>query len=122
MRVRNYRELLVWQKGHQLALEIYRVTVGFPKVEQFGLTDQLRRAAISVPSNVVEGFERGSNKEFKHFLSIARGSTGEVRAQIELARDIGYMQNDDFEKLFDLTTEVHKMINSLIKKLESPTS
>ncbi len=122
MRVRNYRELLVWQKGHQLALEIYRVTVGFPKVEQFGLTDQLRRAAISVPSNVVEGYERGSNKEFKHFLSIARGSTGEVRAQIELARDIGYMQNDDFEKLFDLTTEVHKMINSLIKKLESPTS
>lgn len=122
MRVRSYRELLVWQKGHQLALEIYRVTVGFPKVEQFGLTDQLRRAAISVPSNVVEGFERGSNKEFKHFLSIARGSTGEVRAQIELARDIGYMQNDDFEKLFDLTTEVHKMINSLIKKLESPTS
>lgn len=122
MRIRNYRELLVWQKGHQLALEIYRVTVGFPKVEQFGLTDQLRRAAISVPSNVVEGYERGSNKEFKHFLSIARGSTGEVRAQIELARDIGYMQDDDFEKIFDLTTEVHKMINSLIKKLESPTS
>lgn len=76
MGAKDYRELMVWQKAHGLSVDVYKHTANFPSREQFGLTNQLRRAAVSVPSNVLEGYERGSNKEFKQFLTIARGSIG----------------------------------------------
>lgn len=117
MRVRDYRELIVWQKAHTLSVNIYRQTANFPAYEQFGLTNQLRRAAVSIPSNIVEGYERGSNKEFKQFLAIARGSTGEVRAQLEIAKDIGYLRDAEFKNLITQATEVHKMLNAFIKTL-----
>lgn len=113
--IRHYRDLLVWQRGHTLALAVYDCSRNFPKIEQFGLTNQIQRAVVSIPSNIVEGFERGSQKEFRQFLTIARGSTGEVRVQLELAKDLGYMTEQEFQHLFDLTTEVHKMLNALIK-------
>lgn len=117
MRARDYRELVVWQKAHKLSVEIYRITATFPAYEQFGLTNQLRRAAVSIPSNIVEGYERGTNKEFKQFLAIARGSTGEVRAQLEIAKDVGYIKSAEFDDLFAHTTEVHKMLNAFMKTL-----
>lgn len=117
MRVHDYRELIIWQKAHKLSVDIYHHTAEFPPHEQFGLTNQLRRAGVSIPSNIVEGYERGSNKEFKQFLSIARGSTGEVRVQLEIAKDVGYVEADVFETLFSQATEVHMMINAFIKKL-----
>ena len=117
MRVRDYRELIVWRKAHALSVNIYRQTSNFPAYEQFGLTSQLRRAAVSIPSNIVEGYQRGSNKEFKQFLAIARGSTGEVRAQLEIAKDVGYLKNEAFDDLTTQATEVHKMPNAFIKTL-----
>jgi len=119
MTIRDYRELQVWQKGHKLALGVYKASATFPQTEQFGLTSQIRRAAVSIPSNIVEGYERGSNREFKQFLIIARGSTGEVRAQLELAKDLDYLSQTDFEQLIGLATEVYKMLNAFLKQLQS---
>lgn len=115
--VKNYRELLVWQKSHIFCVEVYRVTKTFPTSEQFGLTNQIRRAAVSIPSNIVEGFERGSNKEFKQFLIIARGSLGESQAQLDIARDLSYISETQHLSLYKMSVEVHKMINSFIKHL-----
>lgn len=114
---KNYHELQVWKKSHNFCIVIYRITNSFPSSEQFGLTNQLRRAAVSVPSNIVEGFERGSNKEFKQFLIVARGSVGELQAQIEIARDLEYISVDNFAKLHENLIEIHKMINGLIKAI-----
>ena len=83
--------LIVWQKSHELTLKIYQITQSFPKDELFGLTSQIRRASISIPSNIVEGKARGSNKDFKRFLLIARGSLEELKYQLLLARDLKYV-------------------------------
>jgi four helix bundle protein len=88
-RLRNFRELTVWQKAHELVVEIYRVSGGFPSEERFGLTVQLRKAAVSIGSNIAEGCGRGTNKDFARFLSIAAGSASEVEYQVLLARDLG---------------------------------
>lgn len=116
--VNNYHDLKIWQKGHRLCLDIYRITQDFPKTEQFGLTNQMRRASVSVPSNIVEGFERGSNKEFKQFLIISRGSIGELQAQLEIAYDLGYVPKIDYDDLSERLVEVHKMTNRFIKTIE----
>ena len=116
-RLRDFKELSVWQKSHQLAVLIYGATANFPKTEQFSLTNQLRRAAVSVPSNIAEGFERRSNKEFSQFLGIARGSIAEVQTQLLLARDIGYLKPDVHDELIGVAIEVHKMVNGLLKTL-----
>lgn len=88
---KGHRDLLVWQKGMALVTEIYRVTKEFPKDELYGLTNQLRRAAVSIPSNVAEGYARNSRNELHHFLGQARGSLAELETQIEIAMNLGYM-------------------------------
>lgn len=118
MRAHDYRELIMWQKSHSLSLEIYRLTKHFPASELYGLANQLQRAAVSVPSNIVEGYERGTNKDFRQFLYIARGSVGEVRAQLEIAKDLSYITEQEYESVYELSTEVHKMLNAFIKKIE----
>lgn len=101
-------------------LEVYRLSENFPQIEQFGLTSQLRRAVVSITSNIVEGFDRGSNKEFKQFLIVARASLSESQNQLLIARDLGYLKPVDFEKLVADSIEIHKMINGFIKSLQTP--
>ena len=105
---RNFKELIVWQKAHQLVLEIYRFTRNFPVNEPFGLTSQVRRAAISVPANIAEGFPKRSTGDKTRFFNIARGSLEDVHYYLILAKDLGY---GDSEKLLGLYNEVGRLLN-----------
>ena len=116
---KSYRELQVWQRGMQLTLAVYRLTSQFPPDERFGLTSQLRRAAVSIPSNVAEGYGRGSRGEYKQFLSTARGSTLEVQTQLLIARDLGYCDASTLEPVMGLSEETSKMLYALIRKLSA---
>ena len=115
--MRNFRELLVWQKAHEFSLEAYRATKGFPADERFGLTAQLRRAAVSIASNIAEGCGRGSDKDFRRFLSIAAGSASESEHQILLAHDLRYLSDEDYERLNTRVNEVKRILNSFIQSL-----
>ena len=110
-------KLLVYQKSHELVLQIYAITKKFPKEEQFGLTSQIRRAAVSIPSNIAEGKARGSNKDYKRFLLIARGSLEEVNYQMLLAKDLHYIDGTQYKSILIMANEVGKMLNGLIKKM-----
>lgn len=110
-------KLIVWQKAHELVLKIYEVTKNFPKDEQFGLTSQIRRAAVSIPSNIVEGKARGSNKDYNRFLMIARGSLEEVKYQMLLARDLKYIDEVIYKEIYRSMDEVGRLLGGLIKKL-----
>jgi four helix bundle protein len=112
-------DLLVWQKGRELVSMIYSTTHNFPAHEQFGLTSQMNRAAVSIPSNIAEGFGRNSDKEFKQFLNIARGSCAELQTQLLLAKDLKYINDKSFSKIDTDLTELHKMLNAFIKKLST---
>lgn len=112
-------KLIVWQKSHKLVLEIYEITKGFPREEQFGLTSQMRRAAVSIPSNIVEGKARGSNKEYKRFLLMARGSLEEVKYQLLLARDLKYINDEQYKELLSLAKDIGRLLNGLLIKIES---
>ena len=114
----SHRKLKVWQRAVQLSLEIYRYTVKFPIEERFGLTNQLRRAGVSIASNIAEGYGRGTRKDYKQFLCIARGSTLEVQTQVLIARELGFGDPLDCEQVEGLSEEVSKMLYSLISKLE----
>jgi four helix bundle protein len=109
---RNHKDLIVWQKARRLAVTLYQATSKFPSVEQFGLIAQSRRAGISVLSNISEGAARGTDKEFRHFLYVARGSMAELEAQLLVARDLGYLS--DGETLLAEISEVGRLINGLI--------
>jgi four helix bundle protein len=115
--VSSFKELIVWQKSHAFALSVYKATSNFPPSEQFGLSSQVRRAVVSISSNIVEGYERGSQKEFNRFLLIARGSNAEVQAQLLLAKDLGYLKESEFLKLADQSIEINKLINGFRKGL-----
>lgn len=112
-------KLIVWQKSHELVLEVYEITKDFPKDEMFGLTSQIRRAATSVPSNIVEGKARGSNKEYKRFLLIARGSLEELKYQLLLAKDLHYIDDTKYTELLRSSDDIGKLLNGLINKLGS---
>jgi four helix bundle protein len=113
----SYRDLLVWQKGTALALEIYRVTQRFPSDERFDLTAQLRRAAVSVPSNIAEGQARRTTGEFIQFLSHAEGSLAEVDTQIYLAQQLGYGLEEELSSISSQINELRKMLNALRRSL-----
>ncbi len=115
MRMRSYEDLMVWQKSMLLAKKVYSVQKGLPKEELFGLGDQIRRSVVSVPSNIAEGFGRGSDAEFARFLSIARGSLFEVKTQLQLASELGFLQLE--ADLMKLINEVGKLITGLSKIL-----
>ena len=117
MEVRSYRDLLVWQLGTKIALAIYRQTTSFPREELYGLTSQLRRAAVSIPSNIAEGQGRRSPREFVNFLSIAYGSVREVETQVEIARRLGYLASEDASRLVDQMDEVGRLINGLSQSI-----
>ena len=114
----SFTELEVWQKAHQRVLEIYRVTEDFPNTERFRLTDQLCRAAASIPANIAEGKGRNSRKEYVQFLYIARGSVEETKYHLILSRDLGYLSSEAFDKLLEGYNEVGRMLNGLINSLK----
>lgn len=118
-KIRNFRDLLVWQKGHHLAVSIYRITKNFPKEEKFGLVDQIRRASVSITSNIAEGFGRGTLHDKIHFYTMATGSLFEVQNQLLISRDVGFLNDKECDSLFDDTIEINKMCSSLIKSLKN---
>ena len=115
----NYKELKIWQKSMDLVELVHKLTSSFPKEEKFGLISQIQRCSVSIPSNIAEGAGRNSNKEFKHFLSIANGSSNELSTQLHLSIRIGYVIEDDASEIFRLLTEIQKMNFSLIKKFSN---
>ncbi len=119
MALQSYRELAVWQKAMFLAEECYRVTRVFPREEMFGMTSQIRRAAVSIPANIAEGQGRQYTKEFLHHLSIARGSLKELETHLILTQRVGLLEAPaDLGRLLGLTEEISRMISGLRKSLE----
>lgn len=117
--VRDYRQFVVWQKAHALTLLVYTVTRSFPGDERFGLTGQLRRAAVSIPSNIAEGAGRASDTDFARFLDMAGGSANEVEYQILLARDLGYIPASEYEAVADQLSEVRRLLSGFRRRLKS---
>lgn len=117
--MQDYKKLLVWQKAHIFTVNLYKISHNFPDTEKFGLTNQIRRAAISIESNIAEGSGRGSNKDFTRFLYMAKGSVCEVECQILIARDLGYLTPEKTNLLTSKITEINKMLTSLIQKTSS---
>jgi four helix bundle protein len=117
--VRSFRDLEVWKKAMALAELIYKVSAAFPREERFGLKSQIRRATVSIPSNIAEGQCRNTTGEFIQFLGTARGSLAEVMTQAELAGRLGFLPPDVLDKVLGLTTEVAMMLNGLMRTLRS---
>jgi len=117
MAVKNYRELIVWQKAMDLVEMVYLATKQFPKEELYGLTNQVRRAAVSIPSNIAEGQARRSTAEFKNFLSIAQGFRAEVETQIMIAQQLNYLTHQQTEPILSLSEEIKRMLYLLTNKL-----
>ncbi len=117
MTVKHFSELIVWQKAMDLVIEIYRSTDSFPRTETFGLTNQLRRAVVSIPSNIAEGQGRSTTKDFLHFLHISKGSLQEVETQIRIAHRLGYLPEPTASELVTRITEVARILNGLIRSL-----
>lgn len=116
--MRNYRDLQVWNKAHSLTLALYRVSRDFPRDEVYGLTSQIRRAAVSIGCNLAEGCGRRSAAEFARFVRIAMGSASELDYQLLVCRDLGFMKEDDFLPTSSTLTEVRKMLTALLASVE----
>jgi four helix bundle protein len=118
-KIQSFTDLEVWREAHILVLLIYKITKSFPKEELFGLTSQLRRSVVSVTSNIAEGFSRFSYKEKVQFYTTALGSLTEIENQLLIARDVRYLDKNNFEKLFQQAITVQKLLNAFIKKSKS---
>lgn len=116
--MKTFRDLIVWQKSFKLAVLIYRITESFPKSEIYGLTSQIRRAAVAIPSNIAEGQYRGHKPEYIQFLNIAKGSSAELETQLLLAKELKFINDKDFEEALSLLIEVEKMLSKLITRLK----
>jgi four helix bundle protein len=116
-KIESYRDLIVWQKSMCLVEEVYEVTRAMPKEEQFGLTNQVRRAVVSIPSNIAEGNGRGTTTDYIRFLQIARGSLFETQTQLEIAAKLGFLPESSMTPLLALSNEIERMLNSVISKL-----
>ncbi|MBU4298422.1 four helix bundle protein [Patescibacteria group bacterium] len=115
-KIKSFTDLRTWQEAHKLVLMVYEITKKFPREELFGLTNQMRRAAVSITSNIAEGFSRQSYKEKVQFYSISQGSNTELQNQLLVAKDVGYLELEEFDKIAKQSIEVHKLLNGLIKK------
>lgn len=115
----SYKELIVWQKSFKLSLLVYNATKDFPKDELYGITSQIRRCAVSIPSNIAEGYSRRRKMEFLQFLHISYGSAAELETQLLIARELNYLSELKFTEANNLLTEVMKMLNSLIMKVKN---
>ncbi|WP_420384890.1 four helix bundle protein [Roseivirga sp.] len=117
--MKGFRSLIVWQKAHHLALEVYKASESFPKPEQFAVTNQLRRAALSVPTNIAEGSGRKSKKEYAQFLNISMGSIHETEYLLEFSKDLEYIEEPLATAFFEKIEEIKSMLFVLIKNLNS---
>jgi four helix bundle protein len=115
--IKSFRDLIVWQKAYELCLQTYKETRTFPKNEEFGLVSQPRRCVVSIPSNISDGYNRKSKKEYIHFLFIAHGSLGEYQTQIMIAKDIGYLDTGKYGYLQNISEEVGKMLWKMTESL-----
>lgn len=113
MKSGNYKDLIVWQKSIKLVAAVYNLTATFPKEETYGLSSQIKRAAISIPSNIAEGSKRGTEKDFCHFLVMAYGSGAEIETQIEIAKILPFGKNLNYSEVESLLNEVMKMLNKM---------
>jgi four helix bundle protein len=117
--VRDFRKIQVWERAHHFALQIYKVTASFPKDELYGLTSQMRRAAVSIPSNIAEGCGRDSQVELARFVHIAGGSASELEYQLILAHDLGYIGNENYPELNSEINEIKRMLNGFEKAVQA---
>ena len=117
--IESYRNLIVWQKSIELVKLIYQMTRDFPKEEAYGLTSQMRRAAVSIPSNIAEGSRRGSRKDFRSFLLNAFGSGAELETQVVIAKKLSLGKNMDYGEIDDILNEIMKMLNKMINNLKN---
>jgi len=117
--LRDFRKQKVWEKSHSLTLEIYKVTERFPREEIYGLTSQIRRACASIPANIAEGCGKDGDADFARFLQISRGSASELEYHLLLAKDLGFLKQDDYNQLNKETNEVKQMLTNFIKKLKA---
>ncbi len=119
MPIESYKNLIVWQKAMDLVVLVYAITEQFPKAEIYGLTSQMRRCAVSIPSNIAEGRRRNSRKDFCHFLTISFGSGSELETQVEIVKRLPFGRGLDFSKIDSLLLEVMKMLNKMIFNLQA---
>lgn len=117
--MKDFRQLKVWEKTHQLTLEVYKAPATFPKEERYGLISQLRRASVSIPTNIAEGCGRNTDADFARFLQIAMGSASETEYEVFLAYDLGFLSKIQFEELQSQAEDVKKMLASLLKTLRA---
>lgn len=115
-KIKSFTDLNAWQEGHKLVLEIYKITQDFPKTEMFGLVVQMRRCAVSITSNIAEGFSRRSYMEKTQFYSMALGSLTELQNQLLVAKDVNYITKEQFQPLADQSVIINKLLNGLIKR------
>ena len=120
-KVSSYRDLIVWQKAMDMTESLYRIVKKLPKEETYALSDQMRRAAISIPSNIAEGFGRNSKKEYLQFLYIANGSVCELETQLMLCVRVNYLKENEIQSILSLLSEIGKIIMTITKKLSSDT-
>ena len=118
-KIKSFTDLICWQEGHKLVLDVYKITKLFPKEEMFGLVSQMRRSAVSITSNIAEGFSRYSYSDKARFYSMSQGSVTELQNQLLIARDVGYLDNEKFNDIAKRSVLVNKLINGLIKKSKS---
>lgn len=114
-KIKNFSDLFAWQESHKLALVVYDSTKLFPNDEKFGLVSQMRRCAVSIPSNIAEGFGRNTAKDKAQFFTISRGSLLELQSQILIAKDLGYLDPEEAQKLYEQSVKASKLISGLIK-------
>ena len=118
--MQDFKNLKVWQAAHQLVLEIYRLTADFAEQERYGLTSQMRRAAVSIPSNIAEGCGRDNDGDFRRFLQIAMGSAAELEYQLLLAQDLSLLEMTQFQAVNTQLVDVRRMLNGLLQRLKRP--
>ena len=117
--MQDFKKLKVWEKSHNLTLRMYELTSQFPREEIYGLTSQIRRSCASIPTNIAEGCGRGSSADFARFLQIAMGSANETEYLVLLARDLEYLNADQYAELINATIEIGKMLTALLKRLKT---
>jgi len=115
--MKSYKDLVVYQKGYKLSLEVYKATKNYPREEIYGLVSQMRRSAVSIPCNIAEGYRRGHRKEYIHFLHIALGSCSELETLLSLSRDLELVDENGSENLYELQEEVSRLLSGLIAAL-----
>lgn len=115
--MKTYRDLIIWQKSMVFVTQIYKITKTFPKEENYGLISQIRRCAVSIPSNIAEGYGRQSTNDYLRFLKISIGSLYETQTQLEIALNLKYLSSDEFKRVYELSREIERMLSSLCRKI-----